>query len=296
MTTRLNKPGQNADAGRVDAALDSIREVVARQLGVGRPAAAAVDPESLVHFSPSLPPSLSPELRHDLEQRARALDPWLQGPFLLGGDLVVGGAWRTDQRWVGLGREMPPSLAGKRVLDVGSNAGYDAFMFKRLGAEHVMACEPFAFHRQALFLESIYHSGVDFQNIGWQQLNAKKHGLFDIIHCNGVLYHEPNPLQTLVRLRQMLAPGGEIFLGTIMLADPELSEYARFVPGTYFGDPSWWWVPGRLCVRWMLETAGFLLEYEFGAHDGPPGEFRTQNGYFRAGEGTPDPGLDPVRG
>jgi 2-polyprenyl-3-methyl-5-hydroxy-6-metoxy-1,4-benzoquinol methylase len=291
MTVRFDAEEPGADVRGVDGALDSIREVVARQLGVGRPEAVAVEPESLVRFSSTLPAELTAEVRADLESRSRALDPWLQGPFLLGGNLVVGGAWRTDHRWLGLGREMPASLAGKRVLDVGSNAGYDAFMFNLLGADYVMACEPFAFHNQAIFLESIYQSGVNFQNIGWQQLDPQVHGQFDVIHCNGVLYHEPNPLQTLSRLREMLAPGGEIFLGSIMLADPELSEFARFVPGTYFGDPSWWWVPGRLCVRWMMEAAGFMLGYEFGTHDGPPGEFATQNGYFRAGEGQPDAGL-----
>jgi len=73
----------------------------------------------------------------------------------------------------------------------------------------------------------------------------------------------------------------------MMLADPELSEYARFVPGAYYGDPTWWWVPGRLCMRWMLEAAGFASEEEFGTSDGPPGEFRTMNGYFRCSGAEP---------
>ena len=30
----------------------------------------------------------------------RSSSPWLQGPFLLGGDLLIGGAWRNDQRWM----------------------------------------------------------------------------------------------------------------------------------------------------------------------------------------------------
>jgi hypothetical protein len=31
----------------------------------------------------------------------------------------------------------------------------------------------------------------------------------------------------------------------------------------------------------MLETAGFTVELQFGTHDGPPGEFRVVNSYFR---------------
>src|SRR6185437_4881397 len=148
-------------------------------------------------------------------------------------------------------------------------------------AGYVMACEPFEFHEQALFLESIYRTGIDFQRIGWQQLDPEKQGTFDLIHCHGVLYHEAHPMLMLQRLRPMLAPDGTMLFGSMMLASVELSEYARFVPGAYYGDPTWWWVPGRLAMRWMLEAAGFVVEEEFGRSGGPPGEFETINGYFR---------------
>ena len=84
----------------------------------------------------------------------------------------------------------------------------------------------------------------------------------------------------LQRLRTVTAPGGTLLFGSMMLASAELSEYARFVPGSFYGDATWWWVPGRLCMRWMLETSGFVVDEEFGVHDGPPGEFAVVNGYF----------------
>jgi SAM-dependent methyltransferase len=266
---------------RVDDAMASIREAVARQLGTERPPDLDLDPSMLVRFSPDLPDELSAEDRERLSAQARELDPWLQGPFLLGGDLVIGGAWRNDQRWAGLGDELP-ELDGRRVLDVGSNAGYDPFMFKLRGAEHVLGCEPFAFIDQALFLESIYRSGVDFQRIRWQDLDPERHGTFDLVHCHGVLYHEPDPMALLSRLWQLTTPGGTLLLGSMMLADPTMSEYARFVPLSYYGDSTWWWVPGRLALRWMIESSGFDLDAAFGEHPGPPGEFRTINGYVRA--------------
>jgi tRNA (mo5U34)-methyltransferase len=194
---------------------------------------------------------------------------------------VIGGAWRNDQRWVVLDAALPQDLSGMRVLDVGSNAGYDPFMFSRRGADYVLGCEPFEFIEQAHFLESIYKTGVDFQRIGWQELDAAVQGRFDLVHCHGVLYHEPNPMALLARLWQMAAPGGTLLLGSMMLADPTLSEYARYVPLSYYGDPTWWWVPGRLALRWMIETAGFEVEGAFGESAGPPGEFETINGYVR---------------
>jgi tRNA (mo5U34)-methyltransferase len=266
----------------VDDAMASIREAVKRQLGTESPPDAEVDPDSLVRFSRHLPAALADRERERLETRVEELQPWLQGPFLLGDDLVVGGAWRKDQQWTTLAQEVPHDLSGRRIVDVGCNAGYDTFMFRLRGADYVLGCEPYEFIEQARFLESIYHSGADFQRIGWGNLDPERHGSFDLVHCNGLLYHERHPLGLLSALWRVTAPGGKLLLGSMMLADPTMSEYARFVPTTYHGDPSWWWVPGRLALRWMLETSGFDIESEFGEQPGLPGEFRTVNGYLRA--------------
>jgi SAM-dependent methyltransferase len=271
----------------IEEAMEHIRVDVSRQLGVERPPAADVDPATVVRFSDELPSDLSPEERARLQAEVEELQPWLQGPFLLGGDLVIGGQWRNDTRWQGIEDVVPREMSGMRVLDVGSNAGYDPFMFRRRGAGYVLACEPFGFHRQALFLERIYRSGVDFQQVGWQDLHPELHGLFDFVHCHGVLYHEPHPGLLLERLRAMLAPGGTLLFGSMMLADPLASDHARYVPGSYYGDETWWWVPGRVAMRWMLDTAGFDVQDELPVSPGPPGEFRTVNGYFRCGAKAP---------
>jgi tRNA (mo5U34)-methyltransferase len=260
----------------------SIREAVRRQFGTARPPSIEVDPGSIVRFSPHLPDELDDEEREQLSSQADELGPWLQGPFHLGGDLVVGGAWRKDRQWAELGAEFPGALAGQRVADIGCNAGYDAFMFSLRGAEYVLACEPYEFIEQARFLESIYETGTDFQRIGWQELDPERHGQFDLVHCNGLLYHERNPLELLEALRRITAPGGLLLLGSMMLADPALSDHVRFVPTDYYGDPTWWWVPGRLALRWMVETSGFDVERVLPEQPGLPGEFRTVNGYLQA--------------
>lgn len=265
----------------IDHGLAEIRAAVKHQLGVERPSAVEGDPDSLVRLSPDLPRELKPDERRTLEGRAAELDPWLQGPFLLGGDLAVGGEWRSSERWRALDEHLPP-LTGRHVLDVGTNAGYDAFMFNLKGAGYVMACEPHEFIRQARFLESIYQTGVDLRQIGWEALDPEEHGRFDLVHCHGVLYHELHLVHMVERLGQMLATGGTLLLGSMILAEPALSEYARFVPAEYYGDPTWWWVPGPLVVRWILETAGMVLVEEFGRTEGPPGEFPTMNAYFVA--------------
>jgi SAM-dependent methyltransferase len=262
--------------------MKNIRDAVRRQLGTEDPVAEEFDPRDLVRFSPNLPETLPDGEQKRLRGEAAELGPWLQGPFLLGGDVVVGGVWRNDLRWTTLAPELPASLAGMRVLDVGTNAGYDAFMFKLLEGDEVVAVEPFGFIEQARFLESIYRSGVDLQQIGWQDLDPDRHGRFDMVHCHGVLYHELSPFALLERLYEMTEPGGTLFLGSMMLPEPELAEYARFIPGSYFEDETWWWVPGRDALRGMIEAAGFRVEARFGEGGGPAGEFPVITGYFRA--------------
>jgi hypothetical protein len=80
----------------------------------------------------------------------------------------------------------------------------------------------------------------------------------------------------------MVEEDGELLIGSMMLAGAEVSEYARFVPGDYAGDPTWWWVPGRLALRWMIENAGFETGPDLGVYEGPRGPFPVVNGYFRA--------------
>jgi tRNA (mo5U34)-methyltransferase len=260
-----------------------VRESIESRFGTAKlEVEGGVDPSTLVRFSPDLPERLSAEEKARLRGRADELDPWLQGPFLLGDDVVVGGVWRNDLRWLNLEAEVAQDLRGVRVLDVGSNAGYDPFMFSLRRPDYVLACEPFAFIEQARFLESIYRTGVDLQEIGWQQLDPERHGRFELVHCHGVLYHELDPLQLLVRLYEMTAPGGTLLFGSMMLADPSLADLIRFVPHAYYGDKTWWWVPGPLAVTAMLESAGFEVLASFGQAGGPPGEFATMNGYFRA--------------
>jgi SAM-dependent methyltransferase len=265
-----------------------MRMAVRRQLGTDRPQAADIDPSAVMRFADDLPETLDPQTRERLLAQAEELAPWLQGPFLLGGDLVIGGAWRIDFRWLGLGPEVGSDLSGMRVLDVGTNAGYDAFMFHRLGADYVLACEPWlGFIEQARFLESLFRTGVDFRPIGWQALDPAEHGQFDVIHCGGILYHEANPMALLQTLRPLLRDSGTFFLGSMMLAEPELGELIRFVPDSFYNDPTWWMVPGRLALRWMLETSGFAVTKEFGVTEGPPGHFRVIYGYMRCAARAP---------
>ena len=263
--------------------MDRIRDEVERQVGVRESVESEFDPDTLVRFSDDLPDALSAEERDRLIARARELEPWLQGPFLLGGDLVVGGLWRIDTRWANLDEQLPADLSGISILDVGSNAGYDPFMFKRRGAGKVLACEPFEFIEQAHFLESIYKTGADFQRIGWQELDAgEDDGSFDLVHCHGVLYHEVDPMGLLTRLFEMTAPGGTLparldDVRRTRALRPLAVHPARLLPRRHLVVD-----PGAGGAEVDDRPRPVSRSKVVRRIDRPAGEFPTINGYFRA--------------
>jgi len=265
-----------------ETALANVRQAVRDQLGTDTPDLQIATLDEVTRFSAQVPAHYAGQERSALAAQVHALRPWLQGPFYLGGDLAIGGAWRNDLRWKLLAAALPPSLAGMRVLDIGCNAGYDCFAFNLLGPALTVGIDPEIFIEQAYFLNTIYRTPVRFEKIGWQDLDPETHGLFDIVHCNGVYYHEQAMVHLIRQLARVTAPGGTMYIGGFILDDPAFSDYARFVPGSFWNDPTWWWVPGSNCLRTMVESVGFESVQEFGRAEVPNGDFPVSSVYVSA--------------
>jgi hypothetical protein len=93
----------------------------------------------------------------------------------------------------------------------------------------------------------------------WRDADAEPldDGAFDVIHA-GELHTQLQPHAFLERLAELLEPSGSLLVGSAQLPDVEHSELARFVPG----GTAAWWLPGRLCLRWVVEAAGFVVVAE----------------------------------
>jgi hypothetical protein len=114
-------------------------------------------------------------------------------------------------------------------------------------------------------------------------------GPHDVVWCSGVLYHAPNPLLTLERLRSITrqtlilatetipeVPGlaqACVFLPGLPDADRRAYAQARpgtvalgvstpFHPGQSYG--AWWWGLSRSAVAGMLRAVGFEIAEEYG--------------------------------
>lgn len=173
-------------------------------------------------------------------------------------------------------------IAGRRVLVVGFGARRHALAYAERGAEHVLACETPEATEQSESFDVGRPATIELHPRGWDTLDPATDGTFDVVHCEGLLHRTLAPMTLLCMLRAMTSAGGLLLIESMQLADAERSELIRFVPDRHAGDATWWFVPGRLAFRWMVQTAGFEIEIELPERDGPRDEFRVVSGYLRA--------------
>lgn len=182
---------------------------------------------------------------------------FLHGPFPLPGERVTRSAWDCRGK---LGAYeatgIIPKLAGSRVIDIGCNAGYDTFLMSTLGALEVVGLEPWGFYHQACFLNAVYDvPGVSFQNLGWEDLSPRYFGGFDVVNCQGLIYHVKEPMLLIEKLASIMRPGATLLMETHVLSEP--STQSQFIEGAFWGDETYWWIFGAECLMGMLRSCGF---------------------------------------
>jgi tRNA (mo5U34)-methyltransferase len=122
---------------------------------------------------------------------------------------------------------LPEHLDGARALDIGCSDGYFAFELERRGAA-VTAIDfvPETYTGFATARE-ILGSRVEYQMESVYNLGPERHGHFDIVFFLGVLYHLRKPLAALDAIRSVMKPGGQLFIGTMMI-----DEYVQLPDGS----------------------------------------------------------------
>ncbi len=195
----------------------------------------------------------------DLAARAEAIR-WYHS-IDLGGGVVTRGIDDTPLRLARL--NLPESLAGLTVLDIGAWDGFFSFEAERRGASRVVAADYFSWHGSGWGSKAGFElaraalgSKVEDLDIDVMDLSPERVGQFDVVFFLGVLYHLRHPLLALERIasvtRQRLVL--ETVVDMVGIRRPAMAFYPE---RELNNDPTNWWAPNVPALHAMLRDVGF---------------------------------------
>lgn len=155
---------------------------------------------------------------------------------------------------------LPDDLSGKSVLDIGTRDGFFAFACEQRGAE-VLAVDYMPADRTGFQIAaSLLGSRVRYRQENIYNLQVEAIGTFDIVLMLGLLYHLPDLIGALSKVR-LLCRGGlyvETYVCDVDFPDLADKPFAYFCQGTSLNaDPTNYWAPTTRCVEVMLDECGF---------------------------------------
>jgi 2-polyprenyl-3-methyl-5-hydroxy-6-metoxy-1,4-benzoquinol methylase len=154
------------------------------------------------------------------------------------------------------------SLEGKRVLDLGCNAGFWSLQAIEAGADFVMGVDGREMHKeQADFVFEV--KGVDKSRYQFivgnvYDVDYKKYGQFDVVFCFGLLYHLAKPMRLFELMSEInkdifiidtgiiRMPGSFLKYKQEKMTDPRATMEYELVSS-----------PTKEAVRDMLQTVGY---------------------------------------
>ena len=149
-------------------------------------------------------PHLTPEELEAIRREVGALNWFHRIPLREG--LVTPGMDDTPEKIRLI--NLPADFSGKSVLDIGSWDGAIAFECERRGAARVLATDYFCWRnvqgsRTFQLARRVLGSRVEDLEIAVEDISPERVGMFDVVLFLGVLYHAPDPLGYLRRVRSV---------------------------------------------------------------------------------------------
>lgn len=159
---------------------------------------------------------------------------------------------------------LPADLTGRTVLDVGAYDGFYSFEAERRGASRVLATDSWSWNwpnsdarRNFDLAHEVLRSRVETQEVAVEDLAPEVvGGTFDVVLFLGVLYHAPDPLGYLRRVRSVTACLAVVET-VVDLLDVDVPAAAYYPRDLLNGDASNHFGPNALAVEGMLADAGF---------------------------------------
>jgi len=192
--------------------------------------------------------------REIIEGLLRQLHPWRKGPFLVHG-IRIDTEWRSDLKWQRLQGHIEP-LRGKTVLDVGCGNGYHCWRMIGAGARQVIGIDPTLL--SVMQFHAIKHFAgewpVHVLPMTLEDL-PEKMPAFDTVFSMGVLYHRRSPIDHLFKLRDLLRPGGELVLETLVIEGG--GQQVLLPEDRYARMRNVWFIPSCATLAGWLKRCGF---------------------------------------
>jgi tRNA (mo5U34)-methyltransferase len=235
---------------RPDARAEALQRLI-RDLPATQPAATCLDNDRVAIGRPR---DLSAEQLARVEKILIGLKPWRKGPFDVFG-IQIESEWNSALKWRRVAPHMAP-LTGRRVLDVGSSNGYYLFRMAAHRPRLALGIEPYAaYYYQFLTLQFFSQTpGIHNLPLQLEDLPGISHW-FDTLFCMGILYHRRSPLNTLDRLKELLVPGGQLILETLVI--PGDNDTALFPRDRYACMRNVYFIPTVRCLQNWLARCGF---------------------------------------
>ncbi len=179
----------------------------------------------------------------------------------LGGGIVTKGIDDSALRLARL--DLPRSLTGLTVLDIGAWDGFFSFEAERRGASRVVAADYFSWHGTGWGSKAGFElaraalgSRVEDLDIDVMDLSPERVGQFDVVFFLGVLYHLRHPLLALERIASVTRK--LLILETVVDMVGIRRPAVAFYPGRELNnDPTNWWAPNLPALHGMLRDVGF---------------------------------------
>lgn len=193
--------------------------------------------------------------------------------------------------------DLPSNCTGLRVLDLGTRDGYFAFELERRGAD-VTAIDYIPDSTTGFRVcADLLGSKSKFVHANIYDLEPKEFGTFDIVLFLGLIYHLPDPMEALHRVRAvcrdrlcveshvidkalMLEDGTTVAMDTIAPGLDKLPLVQFFKGGSLRGDPSNYWGPTLVALEAMIREALFTVTSS--AHIGDRGVVNAVISYDEA--------------
>ncbi|RLU03296.1 MAG: tRNA 5-methoxyuridine(34)/uridine 5-oxyacetic acid(34) synthase CmoB [Ketobacter sp.] len=235
------EPDKHGDFARWQQAVQDLPQVAIASMALDQSVVRAGEPGDV-----------NDSTRKQIEQCLRGLHPWRKGPFEICG-VQIDTEWRSDWKWDRLAPHID-SLQGRMVLDIGCGSGYHLWRMLGAGAAMTVGVDPsLLFQLQFRALEHfIGQQPVYHLPLGIEHLPAEMR-VFDTVFSMGVLYHRRSPFDHLIELRDLLRPGGQLVLETLVI---EGEQGQVLVPdGRYARMGNVWFLPSvPTLIQWLQKV------------------------------------------